>query len=177
MRVADQLKAARRRTGNRMGHGVFDTLQAAYIDYWNQTFSSQTLFGICYFVGGLAVFFIVSEARGRNLANLSLRRICHYVFPRSQHFHPSSRIDRWNWVLMLLWLPVIKAISTAAALGVGVDFHDVLVKTFGGREPLLHDHWANSAAQATALYLTAQFVLYWQHRAVHEIPFLWSFHR
>ena len=93
-----------------------------------------------------------------------------WLFPARIYRHPSFRLDLWLWLLnggILLFVAVNQsAVAAMAAAG--------LAALIGAEGPPAGT--ANPLLAALIIFLVADFLTYWVHRASHDLRWLWPIH-
>ena len=113
-----------------------------------------------------------------NNGRISLSTVLGQAFPKYMYSGPQARTDAVNWVLNYV---VISPLRVLAFLLIGtwitIDVGATLTGWFGPRPQVVHALWAIALFQYIGATLVASFFDYWVHRATHQVPWLWSFHR
>jgi sterol desaturase/sphingolipid hydroxylase (fatty acid hydroxylase superfamily) len=155
---------------------MIDAIRQAYVTFWSPLYSGALLQQAALFIGGAALFFVIRELRGGR-RKIRVPSVVRYVIPREQNGHPTARVDRWNWILTWFWVPPFRALESAVWLTVAGALSAYLASHFGARAPLFDDAAAIAIFQGAVIFIGTEFFQYWQHRLLHEVPFLWNFHR
>lgn len=137
----------------------------AGLDYFINT--HQRVFWL-YLLTALLLSAGVALARGDRLGSYFSRRIW---------WHPSARLDYAYFVVVslikvMVIVPLVlsaKDVTLAVALG--------MQEQFGYFAPLSWRREAIMVLFTVSLFLISDFTRYWLHRAMHEVPLLWRFHR
>lgn len=125
--------------------------------------------GLPLFVSVLAVMFIISQ---KWQSPLTLRSLTNAAFPKEQYDNPSSRVDMWNGIILLmLGFPLVGVFAVngiAIADNVGAYF----TAEFGVRAPLMTSTWLIVSVQFLTYFLSVDFVGYWIHRWCHTLSLI-----
>ncbi len=95
------------------------------------------------------------------------------LFGRGVWWHPSARLDYGYFVLSA----IVKIALIAPLMPSATDVALGLDAFFGYHEPLRADTLTVMVLYTATLVVVSDFTRYWLHRALHEVPFLWRFHR
>jgi sterol desaturase/sphingolipid hydroxylase (fatty acid hydroxylase superfamily) len=108
---------------------------------------------------------------------LTLRSLTNAAFPKEQYDNPSSRVDMWNGIILLmLGFPLVGVFAVngiAIADNVGAYF----TAEFGVRAPLMTSTWLIVSVQFLTYFLSVDFVGYWIHRWCHTNALMWHLHK
>lgn len=114
-------------------------------------------------------------------ASFSLRTAFRYIFPAQfyrRSINPTARVEVWNSVLTVTLLGPFVALTTLLITSLmGVNVQAQLIEQFGPRAMVLRSVWIIVPLQFLTYYVAEEFAAYWNHRAMHKVPFLWRLHR
>jgi len=129
--------------------------------------------GVCSFVLIGSLLWYLSN---RGKAPVSSRALLNYLFPKKFYADPTMRVTYWHMLWsQVLWGPVLAVMLLSS--NIPHDLSAWLSGRFGARSAVFMAEWAAIATQTSALVLSASFVTYWLHYAMHRVPLLWSIHR
>jgi sterol desaturase/sphingolipid hydroxylase (fatty acid hydroxylase superfamily) len=121
-------------------------------------------------IGGL----VYQVGRRQGWIRTSLRR---FLFPREVYLHRSAVLD---YKFTAVDLTLAAFIQTPIVTGVFMVVFHATGKIVGDL-PSLRPHMsallAGSILVPIVILLVADFILYWAHRIMHQIPELWCFHQ
>ncbi|SDS82582.1 sterol desaturase family protein [Pseudomonas trivialis] len=153
-------------------HNVWESIVAFY----EPTIEIMSLwaFGLPLFVTVIAVMFIFSQ---KWQGPLTLRALINAAFPREQYDHASSRVDRWNGIILLmLGFPLVGVIAING-IAIADNAGAYLNAEFGAQEPVITTSWLMVSVQFLVYFLSVDFVGYWVHRWCHTHALLWHLHK
>ena len=114
---------------------------------------------------------------GRRESGGGIKGFFRFVFPREVYFHPSVLVDIKVWATSYLFrqgLFVVRITITAFFAAATLT----LLESIGSHHDLLADSPALKFAILTlAFALVSDLATYLVHRASHEMPLLWCFHK
>ncbi len=104
-------------------------------------------------------------------------RFWHYLFPRTIYGHPSVRHDAALLLINLfirsaIWLPLVfTVVPIALLLSRGLE------SIAGPPMALEWPAWLITFSFTALLFVLDDLSRYWLHRMLHQIPFLWDYHK
>jgi sterol desaturase/sphingolipid hydroxylase (fatty acid hydroxylase superfamily) len=152
-------------------------------EFWNRVvaFYEPTLEMLELWAWGLPVFVIVVSSIAllsrQRQARPTARTLVTSVFPKSQHAHPSARVDRWNGILLLAIGFPLAPLFAFNAIAISDNLVGFLAGHFGALPPSIQTTWKIVALQYITYFLTLDFAGYWIHYWCHTTPFLWNMHK
>jgi len=132
------------------------------------------MWGLPLFAIIVAVAFALSQQQDKPL---SWKSLAGAIFPRDLHSHASSRVDRWNAIILfVIGFPLV-GLFALNGLAIADNMAGLLSGSFGPVAPSLHAEWVIVLLQFSVFFLATDFAGYWVHYWCHTNPFLWTLHK
>lgn len=120
---------------------------------------------------------VMIAAYRANNNTLDLKQIADFCFPEAIWKHPSSRVDRWFFVVNTIFFTTLLAPYVASAVAMNEWMHDGLTAAFGEPEQMTSNMAVMTAIATVLFILVSDFAIFLAHYLQHKVPFLWEFHK
>jgi sterol desaturase/sphingolipid hydroxylase (fatty acid hydroxylase superfamily) len=148
----------------------FKALSSGFRDFLDLWIGSL----ICFLLIG-ATFWWVESRKNCAASNQTLFA---YLFPRHLYTHPTAIIAYKNLILsLLLWGPLLGGFTAIGSFAVAHRVCLSLIHTYGTRPLVFSSDSGNILLEILMYMLSASFIYYILHLAMHKVPVLWSIHR
>ena len=122
----------------------------------------------------------VPVAIGAYYANdkkFNAKQIVDFCFPDEIWKHPSSRVDRWFFVVNTAFFTTLIVPFVTGSVVTSYWVTDLLASQLGSFDLATTSAWLIVIAGTILFMLVADFAIFFAHYLQHKIPFLWEFHK